>query len=129
MVMLYSPIFGSRSSLYFVYYMFAVIMLLLSSSNVVEIYLDKVLCVIMVLFVCLRAKQWLTKYQLVHQTQLIRESEIQYYKEHPKEEAWICRMPPYSVHGSDVEEGDTYHFDTFKEYYGLNPSQKIIFYW
>ena len=129
MVMLYSPIFGSRSSLYFVYFMFVVIVLVFSDVNLPHESLDFLLCTAFLMFTALRAKSWYVKYQQVHQVQMIREAEIQYYREHPEEDAWICRVPPYSVHGADIEEGDTYHFETFKEYYGLDPDQKIIFYW
>ena len=38
-------------------------------------------------------------------------------------------MPIYSIHAGDIEEGDDYHFETFKTYYGLNPDAKVIFYW
>lgn len=129
MVMLYSPIFGSRSSLYFVYFMFVVIVLVFSDVNLPHESLDILLCAVFMIFTVLRAKSWYIKYQQVHRVQMIREAEIQYYREHPDEDAWICRVPPYSVHGADIEEGDTYHFDTFKEYYGLDPEQNIIFYW
>ena len=129
MVMLYSPIFGARSSLYFVYFMFAVVLLVFSEIEIPSYKIDCVLCVVLFCVVFLRGKSWYVKYRQVYQVQMIRESEIQYYVEHPQEDAWICRMPPYSVHGSDIEEGDTYHFDTFKEYYGLDANQKIFFYW
>ena len=38
-------------------------------------------------------------------------------------------MPPYSVHGGDIEEDDVYHQETFKAYYELDLNQKLIFYW
>ena len=45
------------------------------------------------------------------------------------EEGWIPRFPPFTVHGADIEEGDTYHFETFRNYYELpQDPDKIIFY-
>ena len=129
LVMLYSPIFGSRSSLYFVFFMFVLILLFYSQIDIKPVWGELfVLCVFCVL-VYSRAGNWLIKYQQVHEVQLIREEEIKYYLTHPEEDAWICRMPPYSIHGGDIEEDDTYHQETFKAYYGLNPEQKLIFYW
>ncbi len=37
-------------------------------------------------------------------------------------------MPEESIHSADIEEGDTYHQNSFKEYYGLPETTKLIFY-
>lgn len=129
MVMLYSPIFGSRSSLYFVYFMFVVICVLYSQIDMKWDILDVlILCGLAVLLFG-RGKNWLIKYRQVHQVQLIRDEEIKYYRTHPDEDAWIVRMPPYSIHSGDVEDDDPYHQEVFKAYFGLDPDQKLIFYW
>ena len=70
------------------------------------------------------------KYKLVALRQNERLEIIKYYREHPEvEEVWMPRFPVYTIHGGDIEEGDTYHFETFKEFYNLPQSaDKIIFY-
>ena len=37
-------------------------------------------------------------------------------------------MPEESIHSADIEEGDTYHQNSFKEYYGLPETTKLVFY-
>lgn len=129
MVMLYSPIFGSRSSLYFVYFAFVVVSLVYSQIRFKWNMIDAmILCVLAVLLLN-RTQNWVIKYQQVHQVQLIRDAEIEYYRTHPNDDAWIVRMPPYSIHSGDVEDNDPYHQEVFKAYFGLNPDQKLIFYW
>lgn len=127
-VMLYSPIFGARSSLFFVYFSFITILLLFNEIDYND-KIDYVVCLVLLVLVTYRGRGWLYKYQQVRQIEIIRQSEIEYYKVHPEEDAWICRMPPLSIHSADVEDWDTYHQETFKEYYGLSPEQKLIFYW
>ena len=129
MVMLYSPIFGSRSSLYFVFFTFVVIELIYSQIDNDMKWLDWLVLVLLSGFVLKRANGWLIKYNQVAAVQQVRLAEIEYYQGHPDEDAWIIRMPPFSVHGGDIEEDDIYHQETFREYYGLDENQKLIFYW
>ncbi|MFQ8584419.1 MAG: hypothetical protein ACLSA6_18795 [Holdemania massiliensis] len=76
-----------------------------------------------------RSLSWKRIYTQVAQVQAERESILQYYREHPEDdEAWIPRMPEESIHSADIEEGDTYHQNSFKEDYGLPETTKLIFY-
>ena len=129
LVMLYSPIYGSRSSLYLVYYLIVVSVILLEDYRINK-WVGAVFCLLLLVVIADRTHEYISKYRLVG----IRESEraqvIQYYKDHPEDkEVWIPRFPIYSIHGADIEEGDDYHFETFKEYYGLpQDTDKIVFY-
>ena len=78
-----------------------------------------------------RTGEYLYKYKLVGLRQNERLEVIKYYQDHPEvEEVWIPRFPIYTIHSGDVEIGDTYHFETFKEYYKLpQDADKIIFYY
>lgn len=131
LVMLYSPIYGSRSAIYLVYYLIVVSSMLLEDIKInkkrIEIIIFIGLCAIIVD----RSHEYIYKYKLVGLAQSERLEIIQYYKDNPDvEEAWIPRFPVLTVHGADIEEGDTYHFETFKEYYGLpQAADKIVFYW
>ena len=82
------------------------------------------------LFVCVdRFSEYRFKYNLVGLKQNERLEIIKYYQDHPEvEEAWIPRFPIYTVHGGDIEPGDTYHFETFKEFYNLPQSADKIFF-
>lgn len=128
LVMLISPIFGDRSSLYTVYFIFILIGLVLSNLK-----LDKVLLYgllfCFILLIGLKTKEYIYKYQAINATQQIRNGEIEYYVNNPDvKEAWLIRMPKGYIHSADIEEDDTYHMDVFKEYYGINPKMKLIFY-
>ncbi len=69
------------------------------------------------------------KYREVAQIDLTRQAEIQYYADHPEiKEAWFIRYPVYSIHSGDIEEGDEYHMDVFRRYYGLANDVRLIFY-
>ncbi len=128
LIMLLSPIYGARSSIFMHYYIFIVIIYLISKIN------NKYYIIILYLlsfFVILdRVKEYYYKYQLVREITIERESQIKYYQNNPQdEEAWIVRYPIYTIHGADIEEGDNYHFETFKYYYNLpQDMNKIKFY-
>lgn len=130
LVMMYSPIFGSRSSLYTVFFMIIVIALVIDEIKMSKSILA-ILLIISMGVIFDRANEYIFKYRLVGLRQNERLEIIEYYKDHPEvEEAWIPRFPIYTIHGGDVEPSDTYHFETFKDYYGLPQSaDKIIFYY
>lgn len=129
MVMLLSPIYGSRSSIYTVFYIILVIVLIIEELPLSKI--TKISLVAFMLFIIAdRTIEYLNKYKLVGEAYSERLQIIDYYKEHPEEEAWIPRFPIYTVHGSDIEPGDVYHFEVFKEYFGLpQDTDKIYFYY
>lgn len=129
-VMLLSPIFGSRSSLYFVYFLMIAAVLLYQELELQDGIIMCGISLILGLLIYRSTFDYITKYQQVNAIQQERLSIIQYYIANPDvKEVHIPRMPPYSIHGADIEEGDTYHFDTFKEYYGLAEDTTIIFEW
>lgn len=129
LVMLMSPIFGARSSLYFIYFLIVATVLIykefIRKGNIWII----LIMVVFAILSGLRVREYYKKYTLVGQINKERESIIEYYKVHPEEDIYIPRMPIYSIHAGDIEDDDVYHFDTFKAYYGLNPNAKVIFYW
>lgn len=126
--MLLSPIFGSRTEIYFIYYVIVLIGLFINEINTK--YIKVVIAIVFLGMIINRTNIFVNKYRLVGIAQQERLQIIEYYKDHPEvEEAWIPRFPIDSIHGADIEEGDDYHFETFKEYYGLpQPKDKIIFY-
>lgn len=131
LVMLYSPIYGSRSAIYTVYYLIVVSILVLDFVNINKHYVKTIILILLVLIIGDRTREYVHKYHLVGIKQTERLEIIKYYQQHPEvEEAWIPRFPIFTVHGADVEIGDTYHFETFKDYYKLPQSaDKIIFYY
>ena len=127
--MLMSPIYGARSSLYLIYYLIVVSLVLIEDYNAHKtVY---VVFILMLLFIIGdRTHEFISKYKLVGIRQEERMEVIKYYQEHPEdEEAWIPRFSIYSIHGADVEPDDTYHLETFKEYFKLpQAADKIVFY-
>ena len=128
LVMLVSPIFGSRSSLYTVYYIIVLLGFILKELKSTRI-INSLLILFFAVIVVDRTHEYLYKYKLVEAIQQERLAIYEYYRHNPQaEEAWIPRMPPFSIHSADIEEDDTYHFDVFREYYKLT-QKKIIFFW
>ena len=128
LAMLLSPIFGTRSSLYTVYFI-----ILLTLSVLSEVRISKPEYAVLFVFcgmMCVqRTLSWKNIYTQVAQIQKERDSILQYYREHPEDdEAWIPRMPDESIHSADIEDWDTYHQNSFKEYYELPDTTKLIFY-
>lgn len=127
-VMMLSPIFGFRSSLFTLYYLFVVGLILLNTLTLKNS--KTILSVGFTILIIVYSNQLITKYKLVHTTDQIRQEQIAYYKDHPDEkEAWLIRYPIYTIHSGDVEEWDTYHMEVFKSYYGLNQEVHLIFYY
>lgn len=129
-VMLLSPIFGSRSSIYFVYFIIIAVVLLYNELNINDGFFALGISAVLLILIYLSTNEYIIKYEEVNTIQQERLSIIEYYINNPDiKEIYIPRMPPYSVHGADIEAGDTYHFETFKEFYGLAPDTTIIFEW
>lgn len=128
-VMLGSPIFDYRSSIFTVYCFFCLIVFLFYQLE----YSNRLMLIIgclMMMLVLMKVRTYYQKYKAVHLTQQERDMQIQYYKEHPEDlEAYFIRMPIFTVHSADIEDWDTYHQKVFKEYYGLNPDLKLHFYY
>lgn len=127
--MIFSPIFGSRSSIYTIYFLMIVITMLIDTINF-NSYLTMGALIILMVILFDRSYEYYFKYNLVGIVYKERLEIIKYYQKHPEDtEVWIPRYPPFTIHGGDIEKGDTYHFETFKEFYNLpQSSDNIIFY-
>ena len=130
LAMLMSPIFGARSSIYLVYFIMFVVVLAFNELNINDGILKLSISFVLLLMITLSAKDYLLKYSQVNQIHHERLAIIDYYLDNPDiKNIHIPRMPPYSVHGADIEDGDDYHFETFKAYYGLAMDANIVFEW
>lgn len=127
-VMVISPIFGARSALYTVYLLIALDLVLMDSISCIGLTIPFAL---LGLLLCMQRIPYLEDlYGMIGVRSERRMMEINYYRDHPQiDEIHITRFPLDTVHSVDIEAGDTYHFDTFKKYYGLNPDATIIFEW
>ena len=97
----------------------------LKISNKVVIVALAIVCIFLIFR---KTKEYIGKYSKVNEIQEKRLSDIAYYIANPDvKEVHITRMPPLTVHGADIEIGDDYHFETFKQYYGLPMDDDIIF--
>ena len=118
-VMLMSPIYGARSSLYTVYYLI-VLSVILFDSYKLDWRLSIPFLLVLIALTGMKTMNWIRKYDEVGEYQKRRLEIIEYYRTHPEEEdVWIPRMPIASVHGADIEDDDTYHLETFRYYYDL----------
>lgn len=130
LVMLFSPLYGERSSLYLVYYLIVVSVLTLNDINFTK-KIKAALFFLLLAIICIRTRDIVKRYKLVEQMNYTRQTEIQYYKDHPEvEEAWFKRYPIDTIHSIDIEADDTYHLETFKAYFELpQEADNIIFYY
>lgn len=127
--MLLSPIFGYRSSLFTLYFMMIVGIILFNELKI-HLAIYWLLPVLLSAMVLKDTFNLYNKYHLVHETDLIRLEQIQYYKDNPNvKEAWLIRYPIFTIHSGDIEEWDSYHMQVFKQYYGLADDVKLIFYY
>lgn len=128
-VMLASPIYGARSSIYTVFYLLEVSILVFDNLPLPKVFVSLFAMLFMVVLVD-RTMEYTQKYYEVSLAEKERQEILHYYRQHPEvEEAWIPRFPIYTTHGSDIEPDDIYHLETFKEYYHLpQDKEKIIFF-
>lgn len=127
--MIMSPVNGARSYVYLIYYVILVSEIILNSYKS-----NKYICFIfglgLLFIIYLKTNYYKGLYDSIECAQEQRLIEIEYYKEHPEdEEVWIKRFPKNALHSVDVEDGDNYHFNVFKQYYNLPQSaDNIVFY-
>jgi len=130
LVMLISPIFDARSSVYTIYLLLLVLLLVLEEIPLSDRRLSAVAAVVL----CLLSQRVLMKYRniyyKVYRANNERMFQISGYSETPSvKEVWLVRMPKMSLHSADVEDGDDFHTLYFKKYYNLAPDTVLHFYY
>lgn len=127
--MIMSPVNGARSYIYLVYYVIAVSVIVINSYDSNKL-INIIFGIGLLFLIYTKTYYYKNLYDSIKYAQEQRLVEINYYKEHPEdEEVWIKRFPENALHSVDVEEGDDYHFDVFKQYYNLpQSSSNIVFY-
>ncbi|NCB33605.1 MAG: hypothetical protein EOM64_06945 [Erysipelotrichia bacterium] len=129
MVMLLSPIFDARSSVYTIYMLILLTLLLLEelTFNSKAVYAG-VTMICALISVPVIKKYAITYYQ-VFRANNERQFQLRGFAEDPTiKDLYIVRMPRMSLHSADVEEGDDYHMKYFKKYYNLDPDTNLHFY-
>ncbi|MEE3486938.1 MAG: DUF6056 family protein [Bulleidia sp.] len=129
LVMLVSPIFDSRSSLYTVYILFLLTLTIFEELGLPKVSGYAVTAVFAVLCIA-RGLNYYHLYHTVHLITIRRNAEIQYYQVNPEAgDAWIVAYPDDMIHSPNVLEGDSTHDYYFKEYYYLNQDLHLVFYY
>lgn len=130
LVMLYSPIYGSRSAIYLVYYLILVCAMLLEDININKKLIQITIFILLSISIIERTEEYISKYRLVGQLQEERLKEIDYYKKHPEEEtAGFKTFSMYLIHGANIDWDDFYHLRTFKEYYDIPQGWDSIYFY
>lgn len=128
-VMLLSPIFSIRSSIYTVFLLFLLTLLIIEEMEIKQP-VGKGLVVGVGIVVLLQGIHYIAMYRVVHEVDFIRQQQISYYQDHPEEETiHILGFPNDVVHSAFIPPSDTYHIDTFKSYYQLNEEAHLEFYY
>ncbi len=129
LVMLLSPIFDARSSIYTVY-LFILFTAFLLKQLEISRSVKWIVCATIGVLCVLRGLDYYDLYHTVHMVDIVRQGQIAYYQDRPdSEEAYILGFPEDSIHSADVIPGDDYHDQYFKEYYYLNSEMEIHFYY
>lgn len=128
--MLLSPVYGPRSSLYLVYYLIILSVIIFDYIKTNRT-IGLIFMVFYLLLVLTRSYRLINKYHLVGLRENERQEIIKYYIEHPEdEEVYIPRMPIETIHSADIEPNDIYHLEVFKQYYNLpQKAENIKFYY
>ncbi|MBQ6452217.1 MAG: hypothetical protein IJJ29_09880 [Solobacterium sp.] len=128
-VMLISPIFDVRSSIYTVY-MFILFTLFLAEEITFPDLAEKGIVVLCSAVCILRAFGYYDMYHLVHLIEIKRNSQLAWYQVRPDaKDVYILGYPIDWIHSADVVEGDTYHEEYFKKYYYLAEDVTLRFYY
>jgi hypothetical protein len=127
LVMLLSPIFDARSSLYTIYLLILSGLLFLQ-----ELELQKAprLAVTAVLVAAglLRGSSYLQMYHEVSKITEARNAYVAWYLgDRSVKEGVMPAYPELSVHSGNIAEGDDFHLYYFLRYYDLDPSLKLSF--
>ena len=127
--MIMSPVNGARAYIYLVYYVILVSVIVLNMCD-----LNKLVSLALMLFALFiivnKTNYYKNLYNEIEYAQEKRLVKINYYQEHPEDEdVWIERFPENALHSIDIEKGDTYHFEVFKEYYNLPQDANNIFFY
>ena len=129
-VMLVSPIFDSRSSLYTVYLLMLTALVLFQDVPMEK---KEVRYVLAALFAGISVYRMISYYDIYHTVHLInikRYSQVEYYRQRPDAgDAWLMAYPDESIHSPNVQEWDDTHMYYFKEYYNLSQDLHLIFYY
>lgn len=129
LVMLISPIFGPRSSLYTVIFLIMLIGILVDNCIMGKI----MKCVVAGIYFIISysyINQYYVQYRSIAIAQADRLGQIQYYNDRPERtDIWITYFPKDIVHSSEFLKDDEFHLRVFKEYYKLNPDATITFYY
>lgn len=128
-VMLISPIFDARSSIYTIYMCILYVLVILKDTKLPKV--QNTIGLIAVLIVNIHyANVYFNTYRMIHAVDLKRMQQIEYYQKRPDvKEAYILGYPPMSVHSADIQKEDTYHMEFFKKYYYLNENMDLNFYY
>ncbi|MDO4193174.1 MAG: DUF6056 family protein [Erysipelotrichaceae bacterium] len=129
LIMLISPIFDARSSIYTVF-MFILFALMMLEEIRTEKHTAYVLAAAAVCLGLYYSYHYFFIYRMVNLINQKRMAQLTYYAENPDDkDAYILAYPVDWVHSADVVEGDTYHEEYFKTYYGLQQDVKLNFYY
>ncbi|MCH4208038.1 MAG: DUF6056 family protein [Solobacterium sp.] len=126
--MMLSPSFQARSSLYTVYLLSLLSLMIIGSFDLPK-WQPALLSVMGAVITVAVAVNWTGIYKEVNRIQQLRMEQITYYQGHWDEtEIYMPRFPAYYIHGGDIETEDTFHKQAFLQYYNLNPDANLYFY-
>ena len=138
-IMVVSPIFDSRSSVYTCYLFFILILILAEDlmSYIFEhdripyrSFIAALAAVCLAVVLGAEVMKYYHLYSRVHMITVKRNSEIDYYHANRDEaDAWMIAYPDEMIQSPNVVEGDETHDYYFKEYYGLDHDILLHFYY
>lgn len=129
LVMLISPIFDIRSSMYTVFILILVCMMAAEETEIRPLTAKLLAAGCAALFLGYGVR-YVRMYRLIHLIDIRRQAQLAYYSDHPEDtDAYVMAYPVDWVHSADVVEGDEYHLEFFRYYYELSDEIDIHFYY
>ena len=128
LIMLLSPSFPERTS---VYSMFCMTAFCLLEFDTMDIGPKPLLTLVLSAGIAAAGVHWYRIYYSVHLVNIVRQSQVEYYRKRPDAgEAWFLAYPRGSVHSANIDsEDDREHIKGFKDYYYLSQDLHLNFYY
>ena len=126
LIMLFSPIWGARTSLFttiFLFFSFLYLFMYLNEN--IGVYLENIIYIILKIVTLILIVFYLITYYKIHQFTILREESIRKQVSNKTNPMIIYTSPEFLLWGNNP--ADEYHINTFKDYYNIDKETNFIY--